>query len=84
MSAAGVPAPSLRQLPHTGFPVFVVEQLLRGLMLAPLDPNVFYSTDLRREIRYVLSVSTSPEDQRDEFPAIVEQLRELGFEEDEL
>jgi hypothetical protein len=35
--AASVLHPSLRRIPYVSFTMFVVEQLLRGLMLAPLE-----------------------------------------------
>lgn len=76
VSAAATPNPPLSRLPYAGFPRFVMEQLLRGLMLAPLSALAFTRDPLlAQQIEHVLAITASEEQNGSE--ARLSALREL-------
>lgn len=80
-SAANSPNPSLNELPYQSFVWLVCDELLYGLMLAPLEQELFRSDpDLFAQIKTILVISireTNPLTLQDEIKEII---AEIGFD----
>jgi hypothetical protein len=74
--------PSLTDIPFVSFPRFVVEHVLRGVMLEPLNrAKILLTPDLREEIKHVISIVGGVNQQiADAIMKADRQLRELELD----
>ncbi len=85
-SAVKIGDPSLQELPYNSFPQFIVEQMLRGLMLAPLhEIQAICSQDLRTEINHILVlVASEPEHLENVKDQVVLDIADLNLDVEEI